>query len=64
MLAGRKIKGPKPEKTTDYIHVPDLTGLDSGALSMDDIAENYAAVGFIWYSTKLSCRIHGSGFLM
>lgn len=43
-VAGRRIKGPKAEKTSDYIHVPDLTGLDSGALSMDDIAENYAAV--------------------
>ncbi|XP_067945039.1 neurofilament heavy polypeptide-like isoform X2 [Watersipora subatra] len=39
----RKIKGPKPEKTSDYVHVPDLTGLDAGALGMEDIAENYAS---------------------
>ena len=41
-LSGRKVKGPKNEKTKDFI--PDLNELPTGALSLDDIAENYSAV--------------------
>jgi len=47
LMAGRKIKGPKVEKTADY--VPDLNALDTGALSLDDIAENYVCILQFWH---------------
>ena len=47
-LSGRKVKGPKNEKTKDFI--PDLNELPTGALSLDDIAENYSAVSrYLWW---------------
>ena len=47
-LSGRKVKGPKNEKTKDFI--PDLNELPTGALSLDDIAENYSAVSrYHWW---------------
>lgn len=58
LFAGKKLKGKKHEKTTDY--VPDLTELDQGALGMDDIAENYGTVSWFLLFLFLSCPAHSS----
>ena len=53
-LSGRKVKGPKNEKTKDFI--PDLNELPTGALSLDDIAENYSAVSrYHWWHLRNIC---------